>query len=210
MPKRNDIVTLGVRMSLSDSSPDPSGALRDAARERVLAAALACARRSGLLGLGVAAVAREAGVSRPTVYRYFRDRQELERQTVLRAAEEFADTLRARIESVDGAAERAVEAVRWTARQLPADAVLGGWARGSAPADFTGPQALALGRRALEPLVEAAGWSEGEAVEAIEVMLRVLLSLLLAPAPARSEARQRGFLERRLVPALGLRTRRRR
>ena len=40
-------------------------------RERILAATVICAGRSGMVGLTVEQVAREAGVGRATVYRYF-------------------------------------------------------------------------------------------------------------------------------------------
>jgi hypothetical protein len=69
---------------------------------------------------------------------------------------------------------------------------------------FSGPRALALCSGALEGLAAAAGWSEAEAREATETMLRFTLSLLLAPEPRRSERALRGFLRRRLVPSLAL------
>ena len=69
---------------------------------------------------------------------------------------------------------------------------------------FSGPLALSLCADALEGLSAAAEWSEAEAREAIETMLRFTLSLLLAPEPHRGERALRGFLRRRLVPALGL------
>ena len=52
--------------------------------------------------------------------------------------------------------------------------------------------------------MRAAGWSGATADEAVETMLRVLLSLLAAPEPRRGDAALRGYLTRRLVPALGL------
>lgn len=57
---------------------------------------------------------------------------------------------------------------------------------------------------ALESGTAAAAWSPAEAREAIETMLRFTLSLLLAPEPHRGERALRSFLQRRLVPALGL------
>jgi hypothetical protein len=70
-------------------------------------------------------------------------------------------------------------------------------------ADFTGPDVVALAREALDGFVKAGGWSDEEADEIVEWMLRVLLSLLVAPAPDRSEAELRSLLNRRLVPVLG-------
>jgi hypothetical protein len=84
----------------------------------------------------------------------------------------------------------------WTDAQLDAEAVAG----------LTRRTAIDWSRDALQDLVRAAGWSSAAADEAIEVMLRLLLSLLAAPEPRRGDAALRAFLTRRLVPALGLST----
>ena len=59
--------------------------LRSAARQRLLEATARCVVRDGLDGTGISAVASEAGVSRPTVYRYFEDRHALILATLLHA-----------------------------------------------------------------------------------------------------------------------------
>jgi hypothetical protein len=76
----------------------------------------------------------------------------------------------------------------------------------SAVAMITRHPVIDWSRDAVKDLVRAAGWSAEAADEAVEVMLRMLLSLLAAPAPRRSDAALRAFLMRRLVPALGLAT----
>jgi hypothetical protein len=73
-------------------------------------------------------------------------------------------------------------------------------------ADFTRSEVLAQSREALARLEDAAGWSDAEADDAAEWMLRVLLSLLIAPGPERSDDDLRALLERRLVPALPIRS----
>lgn len=195
---------------MSTPPPTPVPALPDlhaAARERLLAAALAVAERQGVAALGIAAVARAADVSRPTVYRHFASRDELLRQTVLRAAIAWADALQHRLARLEGAGRRAVEAVLIATRELPAHPVLGA-ARSAFPQAaaraVTSPEALAVARRGLAPLVEAAGWDDAEAVEAVELLLRFGASLVDAPDPARDDDRLRRFLARRLLPAIGL------
>jgi hypothetical protein len=59
-------------------------------------------------------------------------------------------------------------------------------------------------RVALSEIIEVTGWDEAEATESMELMLPMILSLLAAPEPERSEIEQREFLRRRLVPAVGL------
>jgi len=68
----------------------------------------------------------------------------------------------------------------------------------------TGAEAVAWSREALAELVANAGWSDAEADEAVELMLRFLLALMTAPEPRRTPAALRAFLRRRLLPGLGL------
>lgn len=189
-----------------DPVPAPPD-LRTAARERLLAAARAVVEADGLAALGIASVARRAGVSRPTVYRHFASRDDLLRQTVLRAATGFADGLRARIEPIDRPEHRALEAVGIAVAELPAHPVLGAAARAfptRAARAVVSPEALAIGRRALEPLIAAAGWNDVEALESVEVLLRWSVSLAAAPGRGRDDPELRRFLARRLLPAIGL------
>jgi len=69
---------------------------------------------------------------------------------------------------------------------------------------FTQPASIMFTRVALSEIIDSTGWGEEEGTEAMEFMLRMILSLLAAPEPARSESELRDFLGRRLVPALGL------
>ena len=182
-----------------------------AARERLLDAAVRCIARDGMAGANIAAVAAEAGVSRPTVYRYFADHQALVDATLLHAARDLAERLGAQLRRFAAPAEMAVEAVRFALREIPKEPVLGAmWSEAvldaSSVASTTRRPALEWSRDAVKDLVRAAGWSAEAADEAIEVMLRMLLSLLAAPEPRRSDAALRAFLMRRLVPALGLAT----
>jgi AcrR family transcriptional regulator len=191
-------------------SGDPP-TLHDAARERLLEAAARCVARDGMAGANVAAVAAEAGVSRPTVYRYFADRGALVEATLMHAGRDLVARLRALLGRLSAPAEMAVEAMCFVLREIPREPVLGAmWSEAlldaGAVASTTGRPALAWSRDALQDLVRAAGWSRAEADEAIEVMLRMLLSLLAAPEPRRGDTALRAFLMRRLVPALGFAT----
>ena len=192
------------RAAWSGDSP-----LKVAARERLLKAAEACITRDGMSGLGIAAVAKEAGVSRPTVYRYFADRDALLQATLIRAGEAFSAHLGERLEALKDPGEQAVEAVLAGLRAVPGSPVLGEvWTRGvlesSAVQGFTSELSIELTRRALAPLIARSGWNDDEAGEAVEVLLRFMLSLLASPAPHHSEDQIRAFLERRMLPALGL------
>lgn len=183
--------------------------LPGAARERLLEAATRCIARDGIDGLSMASVAGEAGVSRPTVYRYFADRRTLLEATLFYAGRSLADALGERLRGHASPADKAVEAMLFVHGEIPRDPVLGAlWGATQldafAVAGITRPTAVAWACHALKDLVQSAGWSHDEAQEAVETMLRMLLSLLTAPEPRRSDADLRAYLLRRLVPALGL------
>ena len=69
---------------------------------------------------------------------------------------------------------------------------------------FTQPASITFTRVALAEIIDGTGWDEDAATESMELMLRMILSLLAAPEPRRTEEELQGFLRRRLVPALGL------
>jgi AcrR family transcriptional regulator len=182
---------------------------RQAARERLLDAAARCIARDGLAATGIASVADEAGVSRPTVYRYFEDREALVEAALHRAAAALLAEMKAHLTRFATPEKKAVEAVLFALREVPAHPVLRqAWnaplVEAAIVKSSSGPLALSLCGEALEGLSASAGWSPAEAREAIETTLRFTLSLLLAPEPHRGERALRGFLQRRLVRALGL------
>lgn len=181
----------------------------DAARGRLVDAAARCIAADGLRSVSVAGVATEAGVSRPTVYRYFADRDELIGATLTIAADGLRGKILERIEPLPSAAEMIVEAVVLAVREIPTDPVLAAmWDSGAADPtvieQFTRPIGLTWARDALAPAIAAANWSDGETDEAMEVLLRVALSFLVSPAPLRSDAEMRALLHRRVIPGLDL------
>ena len=183
--------------------------LREAARERLLEATARCIARDGMAGASIAAVAIEAGVSRPTVYRYFEDRQALVEATIFYAARGLFLRIEDQLRRYDTPAQKAVEAVCFVLKEVPRDPVLGAIRNAasleaSAVAVTTQRSAVSWSRQAVKHLVQAAAWNGDEADEAVEVMLRMVLSLLVAPEPRRTEQELRAFLMRRLEPALGL------
>jgi len=184
--------------------PEPA-----AARERLLEVAARCIARNGIPATGIAHVALEAGVSRPTVYRYFKDREELIRSVLLQAGLRLASDVQEHIRVFADPGDKVVEATLFALRAIRENAVLREvWQPAMFDAyllqGFTRPASIMFTRVALSEIIESTGWDEGEATEAMEFMLRMILSLLAAPEPVRSEDELRDFLGRRLVPALGL------
>ena len=182
---------------------------RTAARERLLEVAARCVARDGIAGTGIAHVALEAGVSRPTVYRYFKDREELIRSVLLQAGLRLANEVQEHIRAFADPGEKITEATLFTLRAIRENPVLRQvWQSATVDANvlhgFTQPASITFARVAFSEIIEVTRWDEDQAAEGMEFMLRMILSLLAAPEPHRTEQELREFLRRRLVPALGL------
>src|SRR5882724_1941814 len=83
-------------------------------REEVYAAALACFERQGVRRASIEAIAREAGVSRPTVYYYFPDKSALVLEVIARETRAIHATIRARLDQRTGGLEAILDAVMLT------------------------------------------------------------------------------------------------
>jgi AcrR family transcriptional regulator len=84
-------------MAVRADLPIPSSP-EEATRGRILDAAFACADRFGLVRTTMADVAREARLSRQTVYRYFPSKHDLFMALVIREEEVLTEQVRAAIE----------------------------------------------------------------------------------------------------------------
>jgi AcrR family transcriptional regulator len=89
----------------------PKPLLGDEPRDRIYEAALRCFDRTGIRKATMDGVAREAGVSRPTVYYYFSTKEDLLQEVVARQAAKMLADIRHKLTRVQGV-DRIVEAVR--------------------------------------------------------------------------------------------------
>lgn len=181
------------------------------ARERILAAALACANRKGLRGTTIADVAKEAGITRPTVYAHFADRHAIFHAAFVEATARLAAGAHAAMRSRRTAGARAIEAVAFFVRALPQDPWLRLTLTDEGLGEFTSRtflddvRGLAIAGAILEPMFELAPHLRRTADEVIEVVVRFALSFITVPGPiVRTDASLRAFLRRRMLPAIGL------
>jgi AcrR family transcriptional regulator len=184
----------------------------DAAVHRILDATRACIDREGAVA-GIADVARELGVTRQTVYRYFSTTEDLLTATAMDASGGFFARLEAHLGTIKRpAAEAVVEGIAYTLEQLPKEPYLG---RLTAPGrvsvfsrDFTSETALTLGRAVIErfPVDWAAeGFESSELDELVEQMLRMTQSLLVDPGtPPRTGSELRRYLTHWLAPSIAV------
>ena len=182
----------------------------DEARERILVATRACIDRDGV-GIGIADVARELGIARPTVYRYFPSTELLLIAVVIESTQGLLDRIdQHRRPGRTSLADHVVETVALVLEQLPAEPYL--WlmlteGRSSLFAvGVTSPLSIGFGR-ALVDRMPVADLSERltptELGELVETIVRVVQSFMLDPGrPPRRGKDLRGYLERWLAPAV--------
>ncbi|GGN92302.1 TetR/AcrR family transcriptional regulator [Nocardia rhizosphaerihabitans] len=177
--------------------------------ERIIAAARTAIERSGA-DFTMAEIARDLGVTRQTVYRYFANADALLTATALTETGRFLDVLAAHLDHLTDPAEAVVEGIAYTLESLTADKYLGllltpGRAGASSPG-ITSDTALTFGRSILERFAvdwAAAGIDDRRLDELVEHMLRIVQSFVLDPGrPPRQGADLRAYLTTWVAPAL--------
>jgi AcrR family transcriptional regulator len=93
----------------------------DDARERILAAAERCIDRHGIRKTTMDDVANEVGLSRPSVYRYFADRDDLLIELITRHAQALVVRARKSIARQGSLADQIVETILYTAEHARRD-----------------------------------------------------------------------------------------
>lgn len=177
--------------------------------ERIVEAARRQIDRRGA-AMSIADVARDLGVTRQTVYRYFPSTEALLFATAVVEANPYLDRLAAHLDGIHDPAEAVVEAIAHTLERLPKEKYLGllmtpGRA-GAHSADVTSDVALAFGRSIIERL--DVDWSSvgirGRKLDAlVEYMLRILQSFVIDPGrPPRQGDELRGWLRDWVAPAI--------
>src|SRR6201987_4287813 len=110
----------------------------DDARERIVAAAERCIDRHGIRKTTMDDVACEVGLSRPSVYRYFADRDDLLIELITRHARALLDRARKSIARQSSLPDQIVERVLYTAQHARRDPLT---------RHVIDPDATSLGRR---------------------------------------------------------------
>jgi len=172
------------------------------ARDRIIAAAKDALDRYGPAKTTLADVATDLGVTRQTVYRYFKNTEDLFRAAALSSAGEFLDRLETHVRPIDEPAEILAEAMAWTLDRLPKERYLGVLlAMGNDDAmtrGITSEPARTLGRAILDRFRvdwQSLGLDERGRDELAEVMLRLFVSFVRDPGD-RSAGELRTFLRR--------------
>lgn len=181
----------------------------DEAIARILDAAK---RRIDLQGkdFGISDVAKDVGVTRQTVYRYFPSTEALLFATSVAEAGPFLDSLAKHVRKIHDPAEAVVEAIAHTLERLPHETYLSllltpGKASAFS-AGVTSDMAMSFGRSLLERLDvdwNSVGISDDLMDGLVEFMLRIFQSLVIDPGrPPHNGQELRDFLRRWVAPAI--------
>ncbi len=174
-----------------------------AARKHLLAVAQACIERHGFSKVTLSDVAAAAGVTRPTVYRYFGSADELFNAAAVTASGGYLERVRSRAMRLDDPVERVVEAMVISISEIPDDPYVQELfqMRDAVSVHAAGQNAFVSGELRLYFGDRWQG-DEQELDELAEILLRLLKSFLDDPGPERNVAELRRFLSHWLVPML--------
>ena len=160
--------------------------------ERILDAAADLFATHGVDRVGMGEVARAAGCSRATLYRYFADRHELHVAFVHREARRVGAAVATATHGIADPAERLTAAVLEAVGQVRAAPALLAWF-GAGDAARTAELAQS------SAVIEGLGSALVEDEDAARWLVRVIVSLLTVPG--RDAAEERALVERFVVPA---------
>jgi len=119
--RTTDVASSMAFMPRRSPSPPTAPTSTDDARERILAAAERCIDRHGIRKTTMDDVASEVGLSRPSVYRYFADRDDLLIELITRHARALLDRARKSVSRQNSLPDQIVETVLYTAEHARHD-----------------------------------------------------------------------------------------
>lgn len=163
------------------------------AAQKILDAAAELFVERGVAGVGMGEIARAAGCSRATLYRYFADRGQLHVAFVHREALRVGAQVAAELRGIDDPAQRVTTAVLAAVRQVRSAPTLAAWFRDS-------DAGLSADLAQSSAVIEALGLSIVADAAAARWLVRVIVSLLTVPG--RDEADERAMVQRFVVPAV--------
>ncbi len=178
-------------------------------RAQIVEAASRCLVKLGLDRTSLSAIAREAGISRQTIYNHFTSREEIVGEAIEHAATQASARIifeaRKNATAAGFVVELCLAAVDEFRRNPAISPMLLALDDPDARNRVLTPAVIARAREFLQPIVEYLPDRAPYLDEMTETYLRFELSLLtIDSATSRSPESMRGYLHRVLVPALGL------
>jgi AcrR family transcriptional regulator len=178
------------------------------ARARLCEATLQCITRMGLPKTSMSDIAKEAGVTRPTLYKHFNSKTSAFITAIDAAALDFAHSVAKYVSRFDTVEERIIEMILFVVKELPRHEYLSLVLNPEcsivlAERAFSDERPLELSRITAAPIVELRPELQPDAEEISEVMSRLAISLVLFPGRFKNSGEElREFIRRRLLPGL--------
>jgi AcrR family transcriptional regulator len=177
-----------------------AGRRTEVAADRILDAAEQLYTRRDQAAIGMNEIARAAGCSRATLYRYFENREALRTAYVHRETHRLGRAVKEQIDGIDDRRERLVAGVTATLRMVRDSPALASWFAITRPpigGELAGQSEVITGLAAA--FVNSLGPEEPAVVERrARWMVRVLTSLLMYPG--HDDADERSMIEEFVVP----------
>ena len=174
----------------------------DLAGDKILDAAATAFVELGVSRAGMGDIARYAGCSRGTLYRYFKSRDALDRAYVEREARRIAARIADELSEVKDPASRLLEGVMRSIQAVRGAPALAAW---FAPEEAGLAAALSRSAEVVESVagafLEQTQSADDTAIRRrLEWLVRVVVSLLTLPG--RSEEEERDLVARFVVPSV--------
>ncbi|MFE3196100.1 TetR/AcrR family transcriptional regulator [Nocardia sp. NPDC059240] len=173
----------------------------DLAAERILDAAARLFAEHGVTAVGMGDIAKAAGCSRATLYRYFENRQAVRLAFVHRETRHIAATVFAQVATIEDPGEKVVTAMLGAVRAVRADPLLIAWFRpgesgaaGRISQDSDVIESIAAG------LFTPTALTDPERSRLARWLTRIIVSFLAAPG--RDDEEERAMLEEFVVPVV--------
>jgi AcrR family transcriptional regulator len=174
----------------------------DLAAQKILDGAARAFVELGVSGAGMGEIARFAGCSRGTLYRYFKNRHELHVAFVNDRAMRVVAELRHELQDIQDPAQRLCETIVRSVQKVRSDPAMAAWFE---PGESGNAARMSRGSEVIGSLADAfvsnLQTSRADAPSSgmrARWMVRVIISLLTSPAD--SEAEERALIERFVVP----------
>ena len=178
------------------------------AKSRVCSAALTCLKRQGIEKTTMSDIAKEAGIARPTRYKYFKNIEEVLSTAIDIEAYCFAESVVKHVTKFATIEERIVETIIYVVEELPKDPNLSiiindDSAKTLRDRAFSDEATLVFSEMTAVPLIEIRPELMGQGVEISEIMSRFAISMILFPGKYANDSEGlRALINRRILPGL--------
>ena len=178
------------------------------AKSRVCSAALACVKRQGIEKTTMSDIAKEAGIARPTLYKYFKNIEEVLSTAIDIEAYSFAESVVKHAKKFATIEERIVETIIYVVEELPKDPNLSiiindDRAKTLRDRAFSDEATLVFSEMTAVPLIEIRPELMDQGVEISEIMSRFAISMILFPGKYANDSEGlRALINRRILPGL--------